>query len=83
MWSYYDWIVFTDGRQQRQPNHNTTKYYVNRRKTTTTTQSEHDHILFSMTDDNDNPIIIRPNIVFTDGQQQRQPNQNTTTYCIY
>jgi hypothetical protein len=27
----------------------------------------------------DNPIITRPHIVFTDGRQQRQPNQNTTT----
>jgi hypothetical protein len=25
-----------------------------------------------------NPIIMRPNIVFTDEQQQRQPNHNTT-----
>ena len=32
---------------------------------------------------NDNPIIIRPHIVFTDGRQQRQPNHNTTTYCVY
>jgi hypothetical protein len=28
-------------------------------------------------------IIIRPHLVFTDGQQQRQPNHNTTTYCVY
>jgi hypothetical protein len=27
--------------------------------------------------------IIRPHIVFIDGQQQRQPNHNTTTYCVY
>jgi hypothetical protein len=46
---------------------------------------------------NDNPIITRPHIVFTDGRQpnyntttycvywrrQRQPNHNTTTYCVY
>jgi hypothetical protein len=32
--------------------------------------------------DNDNPIIIQPHIVFTDGRQ-RQPNHNTTTYCVY
>jgi hypothetical protein len=31
---------------------------------------------------NDNPIIIRPHIVFTDGRQ-RQPNHNTTTYYVY
>jgi hypothetical protein len=37
-----------------------------------------------MTDDNnDNPIIIRSHIVLTDGRQQRQPNHNTTTYCVY
>jgi hypothetical protein len=29
------------------------------------------------------PIIIRPHIVFTDRRQQRQPNENTTTYCVY
>jgi hypothetical protein len=32
---------------------------------------------------NDNPIIMRPHIVFTDGRQQRQPNHNTTTYCVF
>jgi hypothetical protein len=57
-------IVFTDERQQRQPNHTTTA-------------------LCLLTDDNnDNPIITRPHIVFTDGRQ-RQPNHNTTTYCVY
>jgi hypothetical protein len=30
-----------------------------------------------------NPIIIRPHIVLTDRRQQRQPNHNTTTYCVY
>jgi hypothetical protein len=30
----------------------------------------------------DNPIIIRPHIVFSDGRQQ-QHNHNTTTYCVY
>jgi hypothetical protein len=30
----------------------------------------------------DNPIMIRRHIVFTDGRQ-RQPNHNTTTYCVY
>jgi hypothetical protein len=34
--------------------------------------------LLSLTDDNnDNPIITRPHIVFIDGRQ-RQPNPNTT-----
>jgi hypothetical protein len=30
--------------------------------------------------DNDNRLILRPHIVFTDG---RQPNHNTTTYSVY
>jgi hypothetical protein len=79
MWSYYDWVYCCC-----RPSVNIicghimiglsllSKYYVNRRKTTTTTQSKHDHILCSLTDDNDNPIITRPPIVFTDGTQ-RQP----------
>jgi hypothetical protein len=47
-------------------NQNTTTYYVYWRTTTTTTQSYYDHILCLLTDDNnDNPIIIRPHIVFT------------------
>jgi hypothetical protein len=41
----------------------------------------YDHILCLLTEDNDNPIIIRPHIVFT-GRRQRQPNDNTTTYCV-
>jgi BarA-like signal transduction histidine kinase len=28
-------------------------------------------------------IITQPHVVFTDGQQQRQLNHNTTTYCVY
>jgi hypothetical protein len=36
-----------------------------------------------MEDYNDNPIIIPPHIVLTDGRQQRQPNHNTTTYFVY
>jgi FtsH-binding integral membrane protein len=42
-----------------------------------------------LTEDNDNPIIIRPHIVFTDGRQQRQPNQQTINpiiirpHCIF
>jgi hypothetical protein len=53
-------------RQQRQPNHNTTTYCVYW-WTTMTTQSYYDHILCLLTDDNNDPIIIRPHIVFTDG----------------
>ena len=41
------------------------------------------HIVFTDENNNDNPIIIRPHIVFTDERQQRQPNHNTTTYCVY
>jgi hypothetical protein len=41
------------------------------------------HILCLLADDNnDNPIIMQPYIVFTDGRQ-RQPNHNATTYCVY
>jgi hypothetical protein len=105
MWSYYDWVVVVF--------------------------RQYDLILCLLTEDNDNPIIIRPHIVFTDDwvycccrpsvniicgrvmiglslssvskhnmlscyditrphivftdgrQQQRQPNHNTTTYCVY
>jgi hypothetical protein len=44
--------------------------------------SYHDWVVIGLTEDNDNPIIIQPHIVFTDGRQ-RQPNHNTTTYCVY
>jgi hypothetical protein len=40
------------------------------------------HIVFT-DEDNDNPIIIPPHIVYTDGRQQRQPNDDMTTYCVY
>jgi hypothetical protein len=113
-------FVLTDGRQQRQPYHNTTTYCVYWRKTTTTQSpsvnticgdiiiglsllsSVSKHNMWSYYDwvycccrpsvnticgrimiNNDNPIIIPPNIVLTDGRQQRQPNDNTTTYCVY
>jgi hypothetical protein len=46
------------------------------------TQLYYDHILCLLTDDNDNPIITWPHIVFTDGRQQ-QHNHNMTTYCVY
>ena len=76
--------MFTDGRQQRQPYHNTTIYCVSWR-TTRTTQSWHDHIyyVYWRTKTTINPIIIRPHIMFTDGRQQRQPNHNTTIYCSH
>jgi hypothetical protein len=56
-----------------------TTYCAYWQTTTTTTQSEYDHILCLLAEDNNNPIIVRPHIVFTDGQQ-RQTNYNTTTY---
>jgi ribosomal protein L11 methylase PrmA len=81
MWSYYDWVVVVV-RQWTQYVVVLWSYCVYRRKTTTT-QSKYDHILCLLTNDNnDNPIIIRPHIAFTDGRQQ-QPNHNTTTYCAY
>jgi hypothetical protein len=129
-------IVLTDGRQQRQPNHNTTTYCVGCRSRPSvnticgrimiwlwllssvnkhnmwsyydwvyslpsvnticgrimiglslSSVSTHNmlsyYILCLLTDDNkDNPIIIQPHLVFIDGRQ-RQPNHNTTTYCVY
>ena len=74
-------IVFTDGRQ-RQPNHNMTTNCDYRRTTPTTTQSLRNDILCLQTEENDNPIIIRPHIVFSKGRQQRQPNHISTTYCV-
>jgi hypothetical protein len=125
-------IVFTDRRQQRQPNDNTATYCVYWRKKTIinpiivvlwlgcrccrpsvnticgrimiglslSSASKHYvvvlwlscrccrlsvkiQLLCLLTDDNnDNPMIIRPHIVFTEGRQ-RQPNNNTTTYYVY
>jgi hypothetical protein len=43
----------------------------------------HDHILCLLTEDNNNPIIIPPHIVFTDGREERQPNHNMTTHYVY
>jgi hypothetical protein len=133
IWWYYDWVVVVVfRRQQRHPNHNTTTYCIYWRTTTTTTQSLYDHILCLLTEDNENTIcgdimiglsllssvskhnmwsyydwvvvvVFRlltqhvvilwlgcrcccpsvPHIMFTDARQQRQPNHNTTTYCVY
>jgi hypothetical protein len=41
-----------------------------------------DHILCLLTENNNNTIILQPYIVFTE-IRQRQPNHNTTTYCVY
>jgi hypothetical protein len=74
MWSYYDWVVVVVFRQQ-------TKYVVVlwlgcRCLPSVTTICG--RIMCLMTEENDNPIIMRPHILFTDGRQQRQPNHNTT-----
>jgi hypothetical protein len=67
IWSYYDWVVVFVIRQYGRE-----------------LQPNHIRPLIVFTDeDNDNPIIIPPHIMFTDGRQQRQPNHNTTTYCVY
>jgi hypothetical protein len=67
MWSYYDWVVVVFVSK-----HNMWSYY------------NWVVVVCLLTGDNsDNPIIIRPHIMFTDGRQQRQPNHNTTTYCVY
>jgi hypothetical protein len=38
------------------------------------------HNMWSLTEDNDNPIIMRTHIVLTDGRQQ--PNHNAITCCV-
>jgi hypothetical protein len=69
MWSYYDWVVVV----VRQWTQYVVVLWLGCRC-----------CLPLLTDDNnDNPIIIRPHIMFTDGRQQRHPNHNTTTYCVY
>jgi hypothetical protein len=88
MWSYYKpdfvinlfvikelyCIVFTDERQQRQPNHNTTTYYM---------WSYYDWV-YCCCRPSVNIICgrIMIGLVFTDGRQ-RQPNHNTTIYHVY
>jgi hypothetical protein len=88
-------IVFTDGRQQRQPNHNTTTYCVYWLSCCCCRPSVNTicgRIMIGLSlyttiycvywrKTTINPVILRPHIVFTDGQQQ--PNHNTTTYCVY
>jgi hypothetical protein len=72
-------IVFTERRQrQTQPcPHILITDGRHQRKI----QPYYDHIECKLTDDNNQPTIIRPHIVFTDGQQQ-QTDHNTTTYCL-
>jgi hypothetical protein len=80
-------MVLTDGRQQ-QHNHNTVNTICGRIIIGSSLSSVSKHNMWSyyhwvivvVVEDNDNPIIIRPTIVFIDGRKQRQPNHNTTTY---
>jgi hypothetical protein len=67
MWSYYDWVVVV----VRQWTQYVFVLWLGCRCC----------LLSVNTIFNDNPIIIRPHIAFTDGRQ-RQPNHNTTTYCV-
>ena len=62
-------IVFTDGRQQQQPNHNTTTKCLLTNDKNDNPIIIRPHIVFTDDDNNDNPIITRPHIVFTDGRQ--------------
>jgi hypothetical protein len=74
MWSYIDWVYYCCRSSVNTicgDNNNKPNHY-------TTT-----YCVYWQTKTTINPIIIRPHIVFTDGQQQRQPNHNTTTYCVY
>ena len=69
-------IVFTDRRQQRQPNHNTCLL---------TDDNDNPiiirpHIVFTDGRQQQPNHSIRLHIVFTD---ERQPSHNTTTYCVY
>jgi hypothetical protein len=90
MWSYYDWVVVVVFRQWAQymvvlwlggrccrPSLNTICGCI------MIELSLSSDLCLLTEDNNDNPIIIRPHIVFTDGRQQRQPNHNMTIYCVY
>jgi hypothetical protein len=85
MWSNYDWVYCCC-----RPSVTTICGRIFIRLSLLSSVSKHnmrsyyDWVLCLLTDDNnDNPIIIRPHIVFTDGRQQRQPVHNTTTYYVY
>jgi hypothetical protein len=82
MWSYYDWVYSL-------PSVNTIcgRIMIGLLLSSVSKHNMWSHydwvvIVVLQTKDNDNPIIIRPHIVFTDGRQQ-QHNHNTTTYCVY
>jgi hypothetical protein len=95
MWSYYDWVYcccrpsvnMICGRimiglslLSSDSKHNMWSYYdwvVDVFVSKHNMWSYYDWVVFI------NPIIIRQHCMFTDKRQQRQPNQNTTTYCVY
>jgi hypothetical protein len=95
MWSYYDWvyccrppvsticcrIMIGLSLLSSVSKHNMWSYYD---WVYCCCRLSVNHVLCLLTDDNNsNPIIIRPHIVFTDERKQRQPNHNTTIYCVY
>jgi hypothetical protein len=80
-------IVFTDGRQQRQPNHNTNTYYVVVLwlgwRCLPSVNTICGRIMIGLSLSSVSKQNMLPHIVFTNGRQKRQPNHNTTTYCVY
>jgi hypothetical protein len=60
MWSYYDWVVVSDGTGDLSLLRYKPDFVIN---------------LFDI-----NELYC---IVCTDERQQRQPNHNTATYCVY
>jgi hypothetical protein len=80
MWSYYDWVYCCF---RSSVNRICSRIMIGLSSVSKHDMRSYDHILCLLTEDNDNkPIIIRPNIVFNNGRQ-RQPNYNATTYCVY
>jgi hypothetical protein len=81
MWSCYDWVVVVVFRLLTQY---VVILWLGCRCCRPSVSTICGRIMIRLSlSDNENPIIIRPHIMFTDGQQQRQPNHNTTTYCVY
>jgi hypothetical protein len=74
MWSYYDWVYCLLSV-------NTICGRVMIGLLLSSVSKHNLWLLCLLTEDNDNPIIIQPHIVFTDGRE-RQPNHNITTYCV-
>jgi hypothetical protein len=78
MWSYYDWVYCCC-----RPSVSTICGRIMIGLSLSSVSKHNMWSCYDLTKDNtDNPIIIRPHIVFTD-ERQRQPNHNTTTYCAY